>query len=258
MRYAEYDYLEQEVLGKDSSMGSVWDAHWDGRKGLKEDLSDEPVWPTIRDVLKVPGRLLEAGCGTGQWVQYLGKLGHDVVGIDYAPSGLEVGRAHNPDLNLVQADFRNLPFDDQSFDYIVSFGAVEHDIVGPEAALQEFWRVLKPSGTLMCSVPCLNLYRTLGYPWLVIRKWLKCRKTLRRLWGKKAPFTFYEYVWSPTEYKRILSRCGWKVVDLRKQGTTLKSKPARFCDSFVSRVSPLSSAHLMMAICIKRLESQLA
>ena len=81
-------------------MKGVWNSHWRGRKGLKEDLTDEPLWPAVEDFLKVPGRLLEAGCGTGQWVQFLGKLGHNVVGVDYAPSGLRVGRAHNPNLNL--------------------------------------------------------------------------------------------------------------------------------------------------------------
>ena len=181
MCFSEYDYLEQGQAHKHPGMDNVWNTHWQGRRGLKEDLSDEPLWPTIRDHLNVSGRLLEAGCGTGQWVQFLSKLGHGVVGVDYAFSGLEVGRTHNPNLNLMQADFRKLPFDDESFDYIVSFGAVEHDINGPEDALREFRRILKPNGKLMCSVPCLNFYRTLGYPWLLVRKWLKCRKILRRL-----------------------------------------------------------------------------
>jgi len=142
MRYAEYDYQEQAIAAQELGMDSIWDVHWAGRKGLKEDLSDEAVWPVIRDHLKVPGRLLEAGCGTGQWVQFLGKLGHDVIGVDYALSGLEVGRAANPDLNLMQADFRNLPFDDESFDYIVSLGAIEHNVEGPQESLREFRRIL--------------------------------------------------------------------------------------------------------------------
>ena len=250
MRFSEYDYLEQSDYGQSSGMERIWDSHWSGRKGLKEDLSDEPLWATIKDYLSTPGRLLEAGCGTGQWVQFLGRLGHDVVGIDYAASGLEVGRAHNPNLNLIQADFRSLPFEDQSFDYICSFGAVEHDIDGPEEALREFRRILKPSGKLMCSVPCLNFYRTLGYPWLVLRQWLKCRKTLRYLWGKKAPFVFYEYIWSPGEYRDILSLCGFKVIDMRGYGTVLRSGRARFFDSFFKKIYPLSSAHMMMAICV--------
>ena len=155
----------------------------------------------------------------------------------------------------MQADIRNLPFDDESFDYAVSFGAIEHDVNGPEEALREFQRVLKPNGKLMCSVPCLNFYRTLGYPWLVIRQWLKCRKTLRRLWGKKTPFVFYEYIWSPREYKTILNKCGFKVLDLRGYGTSLRSRPARFCDLALARIHFLSSAHMMMAICAKDVQS---
>lgn len=251
MRFAEYDYREHSPDSGAMGMDHAWDAHWSGRKGLKADLTDQPLWPTIRDELKRPGRILEAGCGTGQWVQFLETLGHEVVGIDYAASGLEVGRAHNPNLNLVQADFRHLPFEDESFDYVVSFGAVEHDIEGPQDALREFHRVLKPDGKLMCSVPCLNLYRTIGYPLLAIRKWLKRRKSLRRLWGKTAPFVFYEYIWSPGEYRRILSRCGFEVCDLRPYGTILKSAIMRSCDRKVSRIYPLSSAHMMMAICEK-------
>jgi len=232
-------------------MNDIWNAHWSGRVGLKEDLSDEPLWATIRDRLNPPGRLLEAGCGTGRWVQFLGGFGHDVVGVDYAASGLDVGRSHNPSLRLIQADFRKLPFEDRSFDYVVSFGAIEHDVRGPEKALQEFQRVLKPQGRLMCSVPCLNLYRTLGYPWLVLSKWLKCRKMLRYLWGKTTPFVFYEYIWSPGTYRGILRRCGFQVLDMRGYGTVLMSPTAKFCDSVITRVYPLSSAHMMMALCKK-------
>jgi len=251
MRFAEYDYLDQPDGTEASGMDGSWDAHWRGRKGLKDDLSDEPLWPTIRDALSRPGRLLEAGCGTGQWVQFLGKMGHDAVGIDYAPSGLEVGRAHNPSLELLQADFRNLPFDDESFDYVVSFGAIEHDIGGPEDALREFYRVLKPNGKLMCSVPCLNFYRILGYPWLAVRKWLKCRASLRRLCGKTVPFAFYEYMWSPGEYRAILSRCGFEVLAIRGYGSVFRSRLACLCDGAVGRIVPLSSVHMMMAVCGK-------
>jgi len=251
MRFTEYDYQEQTQGGVSPGLGGAWDTHWSGRLGLKEDLAGEPLWPTISDGLCQPGRVLEAGCGTGQWVQFLGRLGHDAVGVDYAASGLEVGRAYNPNLHLMQADFRNLPFEDGSFDYVVSFGAVEHDVKGPEAALREFWRVLKPTGKLMCSVPCLNLYRTIGYPWLATRQWLKCRKTLRRLWGKTDPFVFYQYLWSPGEYRAILDRCGFSVLALRGYGTVLASSPARLCDAVLRRAFPLSSAHMMMAVCRK-------
>ena len=252
LRFTEFDYQKPKKTSKNSDMSETWDSHWQGRKGLKDDLSDEPLWPTICDHLNAPGRLLEAGCGTGQWVQYLSKLGHEVIGIDYAASGLEVGRLHNPNLNLIQADFRNLPFKDETFDYIVSFGAIEHDIEGPEYALREFRRVLKPNGKLMCSVPCLNFYRTLGYLYLEINKWLKSRKTLRYLWGKKEPFVFYEYIWSFGEYKRILNECGFELIDMQGYGSSLKLQLAKICDLVVNKMFSLSSAHMMMAICNKK------
>lgn len=251
MRFAAFDYQEEHSADGVSTMDGIWDAHWRGREGLREDLSDEPLWETIRDELDRPGRLLEAGCGTGQWVQFLGTLGHDVVGVDYAASGLEVGRAHNPSLELTQADFRQLPFEEETFDYVASFGAVEHDADGPEGALQEFRRVLKPDGKLMCSVPCLNLYRTMGLPWMVIQKWLKSRGMLRRLWGKAAPFAFYEYMWSPGTYATILNRCGFEVRHMDRYGNVLRSPLAQRCDRWLGRMVPLSSVHMMMAICGK-------
>ncbi len=68
MKLSEYDYEESSDSERQLQMEEAWDLHWRGRNGLKEDLRDEPLWPTIRDHLRVPGRLPEAGCGTGQWV----------------------------------------------------------------------------------------------------------------------------------------------------------------------------------------------
>lgn len=218
MRFSEYDYQEPEETGKCPAMDSIWDTHWDGRKVLKEDLSDEPLWPTIRHHLRVPGRLLEAGCGTGQLVQFLGKLGHDAVGVDYAASGLEVGRAANPNLNLIQADLRKLPFPDESFDYIVSFGAVEHAVEGPEAALRELLRVPTADGWLLCSVPCVNIYLRAALPWMVVKDWLRRRAVVRRMMGHREQFVFYQYLWTPAAYRRILRRVGFRLVELRRYG----------------------------------------
>jgi len=227
------------------------DSHWKGREGLKVDMTDEALWPTISDIVEQPGRLLEAGCGTGQWVQFFVRQGHDAVGIDYAESGLNVGRKYNSSLELIQADFRKLPFADESFDYITSFGAVEHDVDGPEDALKEFYRVLKPTGQLMCSVPCLNACRTITLPWLMIKRWLKCRKMLRKICGKTLPYEFYEYMWSPREYARILRRCGFQLRDMRGYGTSGASQLSRLFRHVFGRKCRFYSDHMMMAVCRK-------
>jgi SAM-dependent methyltransferase len=250
MKYTQYDY---HAAGADAEgMAAWWADHWEGRSGVRADLTDQPLWPTIEDIVgRRPGRLLEAGCGVPQWVQFFDQTGHCSIGLDYADSGLIVGRKANPDLRLLRGDFRSLPFADDSFDYIVSFGAVEHDRQGPEPALREFLRVLKPGGVLMCSVPCLNAMRCVGLPWLVLRDWLKRRKWLRRLAGKTAPFEFYQYVWSPASYRRILRSCGFSEADLRPYGKHHLRSVMRAMDKLIEPRFRFFATHMMMAVCHK-------
>ncbi|MBN2560130.1 MAG: class I SAM-dependent methyltransferase [Phycisphaerae bacterium] len=230
-----------------------WSDHWHGGSGPKADPTHEPVWRTIADAVSEPGLLLEAGCGTGQWVSFLDGRGHTAIGIDYAVSGLRVGKAAVPGMRVCHTDFRTLPFQDNTFDYIVSFGAIEHDIAGPEQALKEFYRVLKPQGWLMCSVPCLNTERRILLPGLVLRDWLRRRKTLRKLFGKTEPYEFYQYVYSPGEYRRLLATCGFSTVTLRTYGEERGRAIMCLARRLLRRSSPFYCAHMMMAICRKRL-----
>ena len=249
MRYASFDYHPAAASG--DRMQAWWDSHWTGEERLDRDLTQEPLWPTIADVLAQPGLVLEAGCGYGQWVHFLEKRGHTVIGLDYAGSGFAAARRHNAALRLMQADFRRLPFPTNTFDYIVSLGAVEHDGGGPEPALKEFHRALKPSGRLMCSVPCLNVERLMQLPWFVVRDWLKRRPLLRRLKGKSDPFEFYEFLFTPATYRRILEDAGFVVEELRTYGISTKRKALRGFAGGMNRIVPFYNPHMMMAICRK-------
>ena len=251
MRYASFDYHPAVADASGDQMQAWWGSHWTGQERIDRDLTREPLWPTIADVLAEPGLLLEAGCGYGQWVHFLEKRGHTVVGLDYAGSGLAGARRHNPALRLMQADFRRLPFPSNTFDYVVSLGAIEHDGGGPEAALGEFHRALKPSGRLMCSVPCLNVERVMQLPWFVVRDWLKQRPLLRRLKGKRDPFEFYEFLFTPATYTRILEDAGFVVEAMRTYGISTRSQALRRVANGMNKVVPFYNPHMMMAICRK-------
>lgn len=253
MKYTQFDYHPTPPNGLDGrqQMAAWWSSHWDGRVDMTRDLHYEPLWPTIEDVVGPPGRLLEAGCGPGQWVQFFDKLGHTTIGVDYASTALLAGKHTNTALRLLVADLRRLPFGNESFDYIYSNGAVEHDIAGPEAALREFHRLLSPSGWLMCSVPCLNIERRLLLGWLVARNWLKRRPWLRRLARKTEPFEFYQYVYSPGTYLSILQRCGFEVQALRPYGFPIGSSMRSALARIVGVFSDFYNPHMMMAICRK-------
>jgi SAM-dependent methyltransferase len=98
-------------------------------------------------------RVLDAGCGFGDWVIFLRRQGYDAQGCDYSPELVRRLRQTYPDVTWDQADIRSLPFADGSLDAIVSWGVIEHDEAGPAAALNEFRRVLRAGGVAVVTVP---------------------------------------------------------------------------------------------------------
>ncbi|MEC4806233.1 MAG: methyltransferase domain-containing protein [Jaaginema sp. PMC 1079.18] len=62
-------------------------------------------------------------------------------------------------INLAAYDATQLPYADESFDIITSISVIEHiPNQGDSQAVRELWRVLKPGGKLLLTVPCLKNY----------------------------------------------------------------------------------------------------
>jgi SAM-dependent methyltransferase len=95
-------------------------------------------------------RILDAGCGTGQMLQHLGRFGH-AVGVDTAPEALRFAatRTVGP---LVRASILDLPFADGSFDCVLSLDVIEH-VAADGELLAHLAGVLKPGGHLVLTVP---------------------------------------------------------------------------------------------------------
>ena len=96
-------------------------------------------------------RVLDLAAGTGTSSVALAKSGAHVVAADFSPGMLEVGRkkhGQNPLLEFVEADATKLPFVDNSFDAVtMSFGL--RNVVEPQKALAELYRVTKPGGRIV-------------------------------------------------------------------------------------------------------------
>ena len=107
-----------------------------------------------------PGnRVLDAGCGTGYGLAMLLAEGPEsVTGVDISEEALaEAGTRLGDEAELVRADARDLPFDDDSFDMVVCFEVIEHMERQPEA-LDELKRVMRPGGVLLMSSPNPDVY----------------------------------------------------------------------------------------------------
>ena len=113
-------------------------------RGYHAMLDDLEVDLTLRHARG--GSLLEAGCGTGLILRRVAPECARAVGLDLSAGMLS--RASSRGLTVVQGQLDALPFEDASFDTVISFKVLPH--VRPiERALEELARVTRPGGHLL-------------------------------------------------------------------------------------------------------------
>jgi ubiquinone/menaquinone biosynthesis C-methylase UbiE len=93
-------------------------------------------------------KVLDNGCGTGWLGEMLQKRGANVIGIDISNTLLEEASKH---IQTIKASSYKLPFDGQSFDYVVSFMVI-HILDDLTKVLKEVHRVLKQNGKFYIGI----------------------------------------------------------------------------------------------------------
>ena len=92
-------------------------------------------------------RVLDAGCGSGLQTIQLARCSEEVVGLDISAGLIEVAReqcAGLANVSFVVESVTKMPFEDESFDAIFSYGdVVSHILEDYEKAIAEFARVAK-------------------------------------------------------------------------------------------------------------------
>ena len=117
----------------------------------------EPAAVALCDACAVSAgqEVLDVGAGTGNFAIACAREGASVVACDLAPGMVERGRARTDaegfDVEWLQADVEDLPFEDGRFDCVGSaFGAFIAP--RPEVAAAEMFRVVRPGGTVGLTV----------------------------------------------------------------------------------------------------------
>ena len=162
---------------------------------------------------------LDVGCGTGIGSGFLASKGHKVLGLDVDRESLVWGsrQKFSPEFRLVQGRGEHLPFANETFDWVIAFESMEH-MDSPHGFVMEAYRVLKPGGIFLCSVPhCLpdvlnevlygtsNRYHVQRFTPRTMEHLLSIVFEYREAWGQRFR--------SLGHYHRLLSRfLFWSVV----------------------------------------------
>tara|TARA_R110000824_G_scaffold94723_8_gene228303 strand:+ start:775 stop:1461 length:687 start_codon:yes stop_codon:yes gene_type:complete len=92
-------------------------------------------------------KVLDVGCGNGDFTKEISKLGFDTHGIDISEEN-QLGD------KFIKVDIQKetYPFSDNHFDVIFSKSVIEH-LREPDFLFEEVYRILKPGGTFICLTP---------------------------------------------------------------------------------------------------------
>jgi len=94
--------------------------------------------------------ILDAGCAAGRDSRIIHEKGKKVIGIDLSKELIKIARKNNPEIQFVEGNFLQLPFEDNHFDGIWAHASILHFESTNEVikSLQEFYRVLKTGGVI--------------------------------------------------------------------------------------------------------------
>lgn len=97
-----------------------------------------------------PSRVLDFGCGSGDFLRLAKNLGHDVFGLDFDPDAVAAAQSQGVAASVL-GDATPAELDSR-FDHIVANHVLEH-VADPVALLRDFNRWLAPGGTIFVEFP---------------------------------------------------------------------------------------------------------
>lgn len=198
---------------------------------LKGSEKDEAIKVTLT-YLKLANKILEAGAGSGRVVKYLSSLGYmGVEGIELNEAAVDNFHRRFPDLKMIQGDILQMPYPENHFDVVVSYGVVEHfkelGVVPPLLALRS---VLKPGGLAIITIPSHNYVRRIMDFWRPLVNFMTPKKNafLRKLMGKPSlqpryisefgyyvfppQGEFFEYRLTPFQFTTVCKQAGFSIL----------------------------------------------
>lgn len=184
--------------------------------------------------------LLDVSSGKGELVFMAKERGLSPVGIEISNKALEIAKDRYPSCEYINANAEDLPFEDNSFDFVTNLGSLEH-YLNPEKACGEMVRVLKPEGKAIILLP--NSHDILTF-----------RSILNQGKGPD-DCQDYERFASRQEWHNFLETYGFKVLTTHKFDRKFPKKPFGWFQFFYNmfiKYIPLNLSRVFVFICEKK------
>jgi ubiquinone/menaquinone biosynthesis C-methylase UbiE len=211
MRRDDRAYDPSEGRDEIAAIEVQWTRIWEtqggpqGRAGrIKRREEFKIMWPYVQK-LPTGSRLLDGGCGMGDWVLWLTRAGYPTIGLDVSKVTIGKLKEMFPDMEFAVGDIRATGLPADSIDAYFSWGTFEHFEEGFGPVVTEAFRVVKPGGLLFVSTPFVNLRHAISAT--LKDKW--------RLPAQKTPTRFYQWRLTRGELATILARHGFAVDDVK-------------------------------------------
>lgn len=213
-RFAALPPREAEALGE---------LYQDEYAGFREDAVFQAA---IRERLRaefaprvpVGGRILDVGCGNGEFMAAAAQAGYRVTGTDISVPAVELCRSRG--LDAVAGDFLTLPFDGE-FDAVTMWDVIEH-LPDPAAFVARARSLLRPGGSLVVKTPG------------VTDRMFAMVKVAPSLAGSVLHEDHIQF-FTPRSFARLGARTGFDAVEALRLGDMRGKRPVRSLRRRVSR-----------------------
>ena len=189
--------IESYYSAKDLAAQESWSSYFQHTPAQIADLwnerfSDVARWtnPAERDA----PRLLDIGCGWGDFLHFARCCGWPVSGFEFSESVARVAR-EKYGLSIRVGSLEDMGYPPRSFDLITMWHVLEH-LREPRAALARIETLLAPGGLLALEVPNLNFLA-------------------RKSWRYPMSRTLHLYHFSPATLAALVERAGFRVLACR-------------------------------------------
>ena len=180
--------------------------HWTtllGHLGMRSRFFRERVGSAISWLDASWGRrLLDVGCGNGEFLAQMRDLGWDVTGVEPDPKAAQVGR-ETYGLTIYSGVLENINFLPESFDAVTMVHVIEH-LPDPISTLKVARGLLKKGGHLVVHTPNIS---SLGHRWF------------RHNWRGLEP-PRHLFIFNPDALRKIAETAGFNVLDVKNNSVS--------------------------------------